>query len=188
MTEEEKTKIVVSITGGGGKRNENDFYPTPPECTTSLLHKELSHFKGMTILEPCCGDGAISKLLISAGLDVISSDLNYSGYGLGDTDFLTMTSTPANAIITNPPFNLAEAFIRKGFELGIKDMAFLLKSTYWHSKRRLVLFNEFTPATIYPMTWRPDFNKRGAPTMDFMWCVWRSGSTETTFVPMEKKV
>lgn len=42
----------------------------------------------------------------------------------------------ADWIITNPPFSLAEAFIRRAAELG-KPFAFLLKSQYWNATCRM---------------------------------------------------
>jgi len=39
-------------------------------------------FEG-SIWEPACGDGAISKVLLAAGFDVVSTDLIDRGFGTG---------------------------------------------------------------------------------------------------------
>ena len=52
-------------------REKDDFYPTPIEATQALLDREK--FTG-NVLEPACGDGAMSKVLINNGYQVISSD------------------------------------------------------------------------------------------------------------------
>lgn len=47
-------------THGNSKRVELDFYQTPKIAIEKLLEKEDFQNK---ILEPCCGQGAISKVL-----------------------------------------------------------------------------------------------------------------------------
>lgn len=83
------------------KRAAFEFYPTPPEATRALLSVEA--FEG-DIWEPACGDGAISKVLLEAGYEVISTDLIDRGYGTGGHDFLKSTRPLAKNIITNPPY------------------------------------------------------------------------------------
>lgn len=184
------TNHAVSIAGGNhkGDRVADDFYPSTPECVTSFLAVEREHLQGMKILEPCCGDGAISKILEADGLDVTSVDLVYRGYGTGGIDFLWTMETDCNAIITNPPFNLSEKFIRHALEvLEVDYLALLLKSQYWHAKRRATLFEKHPPAIVYPMTWRPDFLGKGAPTMDCQWTVWRKSDVNgTLYQPMAR--
>src|SRR6478752_5989394 len=177
------TNHAVSIAGGNhkGDRVKDDFYPTTPECVTSFLHYERQYLTNMKILEPCCGDGAISKILEADGFDVVSTDLVYRGYGEGGIDFLWSMTTDCNAIITNPPFNLAERFIYHALEvLKVDYLALLLKSQYWHSKGRAKLFEAHPPAVVYPMLWRPDFLGKGSPTMDCQWTVWRATDTVGT--------
>lgn len=62
------------------RRVPHDFYPTPPEAVRALLSVEA--FEG-SIWEPACGDGAISKVLLAAGFDVVSTDLIDRGFGSG---------------------------------------------------------------------------------------------------------
>jgi hypothetical protein len=186
-----ENNFAVSIVGGNHRndRKDDDFYATTPECVTSLLHYEREHLKGMKIWEPCCGDGAISKLLIADGFDVHSTDLVDRGYGDGLGDFLLAMETDCNAIVTNPPFNLSEQFINHalGF-LQVEYLALLLKSQYWHAKRRAPLFAKHPPAVVYPMTWRPDFTGKGSSTMDCQWTVWRKSNIPTLYQPMKKIV
>jgi len=76
----------------------NDFVRTPVEVTQALLRYET--FEG-TILEPCCGDGSVSKVL-QAKHDVVSSDKFDYGFGIR-RDLFDITEQYDN-IITNPPF------------------------------------------------------------------------------------
>lgn len=96
---------------------KDDCYETPPEATLALLRCEtLPH----RILEPACGPGAIVKVLREAGHFVVAHDL--VDYGCPDSrsgvDFL-MEWEPqcVAAIVTNPPFKIADDFVRKGLQL-----------------------------------------------------------------------
>ena len=167
--------------GANGIRHERDFYPTPPECTQALLNY-LSDcgIWDQKAWECAAGDGAIVRVLEQNGWSVVGTDI------ASGTDFLT-TDLPDGVewIITNPPFNLAEAFIRRAVQHRVK-FAFLLKSQYWHSKKRLPLFTEAPPSLILPLTWRPDFTGQGASLLDMMWCVWGMGTYHTEYIPLPK--
>ena len=78
---------------------KNDFVQTPQYVTEALLERES--FEG-SILEPCCGDGAISKVLLAGGYSVTSLDKN--DYGYGSQKDLFEISEPFENVITNPPF------------------------------------------------------------------------------------
>lgn len=182
---------ATKIVGGNGKRRERDFYPTPPDATQALLDficPDLLYPKYETVWEPACGGGAIVNVLRKNGIKVYGTDIQ-SG-----ADFLT-AEPPAEVgefgwIITNPPFNLAEQFIRRAdrYRRDIRVCAaFLLKSQYWHSKKRLDLFRECRPRYVLPLTWRPDFTGQGSSLMDMMWCVWTELlPTRTDYIPLER--
>lgn len=171
-------------------REGSDFYPTPPDVTHALMKFLKLPSKNYTIWEPACGDGLMSKVLSEYCENVISTDIRTdSGFGEGGIDFLN-TNRKCDAIITNPPFNISEQFIRHALEINSDGVvAMLLKSQYWHAKKRLSLFNEFTPAYILPLTWRPDFmfgKRGGAPTMEVLWTVWISGVKCSIYHPLSR--
>ncbi|MCO7728794.1 hypothetical protein NJB93_19630 [Brucella intermedia] len=169
-------------------RNAYDFYATPWEATQALLN--FFNITGCTVWEPACGDGDMAKIIRSNGNIVIATELRDTGYGLPGVDFLTC-SVPENVdwIITNPPFNLSVEFIERCLEHG-KKFALLLKSQYWHSKKRLSLFEKHAPSHVLPLTWRPDFHhglKGGSPTMEVAWTVWDAvPSNVTAYYPLKK--
>lgn len=170
----------AKIIGGHGKRRERDFYPTPKECVYSLM-EQLKLPKETAIWECACGDGAIINALGDLGyLNVRGTDVQTG------TDFL-LQNDKGNAewIITNPPFFLAENFIRHAHFLEC-SFAFLLKSQYWHSVRRKQLFDEMPPNYIFPLTWRPDFTGQKCSLMDMMWCIWTSEAQPTIYRPIKK--
>lgn len=164
-------------------RSETDFYPTPPDVTDALLLL-LELPKTTVIWEPACGEMDMVSALQSAGHTVIATDLKYG------QDFLTEALPECDWIITNPPFRVSDKFIERCVEHG-KPFALLLKSQYWHARKRYDLFFNHAPAYVCPLTWRPDFlfkkhEKRSAPLMDVMWCVWIPGSEGTRYVPLSK--
>lgn len=174
---------ALHLTTGGKQENRRalDYYPTPKEVTEALLL--FLKWEPCVVWEPAAGDGRMSSVLRQYGHTVVESDINTG------TDYLTAVAPDrVDAIITNPPFKLSEGFIRKAVTESDR-VAFLLKTQYWHSKKRLPLFKTHTPAYILPLTWRPDFidgERGGSPTMDVIWTVWLRGANRTEYVPLEK--
>src|SRR3546814_632303 len=109
------------------ERKPADLYPTPVDGTESLIPalKAMKRPDGLPvkrIWEPACGDGRLARVREWHGFEVIATDLReYPGYGVGGLDFLDehpMTKWgwdigEIDAIVTNPPFSLAEEFIRR---------------------------------------------------------------------------
>lgn len=166
-----------TIIGGSSekyRRNDADFYATPPECTEALIDALPNIFQPKKIIwEPACGDGAISKVFIKKGFSVQSSDLYDRGFGKHGVDFLKDNHPTFDCIVTNPPFNLSVDFIERSMIFGV-PFAMLLKATYWNAARRLSLFDQTKPRYVLPLSWRPAMSpERGkSATMDFCWTVW----------------
>ena len=177
--------IGSRICGGNTayKRNPSDFYPTPPEATKALL--DFLHLpNGTAVWEPACGEGHMVETMLENGLRVTGTDIQQG------VDYLCAEMPEGvDWIITNPPFSLAEQFVRKSAEHG-KPFALLLKSQYWHAAKRVKLFDDITPSYILPLTWRPDFlfktRGSGAPLMDVIWCVWMPDERETRYIPLKR--
>lgn len=174
---------TLQLTGGAGsnKRRELDFYPTPPEVTISLM--DFLKLEKCNILEPACGNGGMAKTISSYGHFVIAFDISQG------MDYLkTDIDSDIYAIITNPPFNLSHLFIEKALKEATL-VAMLLKSQYWHARKRYNLFNNNKPSYILPLTWRPDFLNGlagGAPTMEVCWTVWIKGNDNCKYIPLLK--
>lgn len=167
-------------------RPQTDFYPTPPEVTYALL--DFLDLPKETLLWDCaCGQGDMMDAFGKKGYKNIGTDILYG------TDFLTCDHAfGADWIITNPPFSQAEQFIEHCFELGV-PFALLLKSQFWHARRRLRVFQKYQPSYVLPLTWRPDFlfredGKHGAPLMEVIWCVWNGDGAKnlTIYQPLDR--
>lgn len=172
-----------AIIGGGvaHKRVASDFYPTPPDVTEALM-RFLRLPMGTVVWEPACGEMDMAEMMRAWGCDVIATDI------LTGTDFLTAETVKCDWIITNPPFSLADRFIERCIE-SKKPFALLLKSQFWHAKKRLELFRSYPPGFVLPLTWRPDFTfkqrGKGKPLMDVMWVIW-DGVPDTMYIPLER--
>lgn len=171
----------TKIVGANGNRRANDFYPTPKECVYALVDFLKMPYSAR-IWEPACGDGAIVDALADRGYhNVFGTDIQTG------TDFLTEKKGRVDWIITNPPFSLAEKFIRHANEMQV-PFAYLLKIQYWNSAKRKSLYDEIRPKAILPLTWRPDFTGQGNSLMDMMWSVWipMYPMGNTIYQPLEK--
>jgi predicted RNA methylase len=87
----------------GYEREGQDFYATPDWVTEALLrHVRL---RG-PVWEPCCGDGAMARVLAAHGHSVVSTDIADRGFGAAGVDFLECRAVPdgCRSIVTNPPY------------------------------------------------------------------------------------
>ena len=106
-----KNTQALSIVGSSlknGKRQEDEFYPTPRYAVEELLKREV--FNGL-VWECACGEGDISEVLLEHGHIVRSTDLVDRGYGEIE-NFLTSSFRCEN-IITNPPYKYGLEFVLK---------------------------------------------------------------------------
>jgi hypothetical protein len=160
-----------------GERGD-DLYETPPCAVRALLRVEqLPHY----LWEPAAGRGAIVRVLRAAGHSVIASDL--VDYGnpthFARRDFL-LEQLPdhCQAIITNPPFKLAEEFVAHA--LAICPMVvMLLRLAFMESDRRTSILENCGLARVHvfrrrlPMMHRDGWAGRKANSgMAFAWFVW----------------
>lgn len=114
---------------------KDDLYQTPPEAVRALLSVEPVP---LTVWEPCCGPGAIVKELRASGRAVVATDL--VDYGCEDSearrDFLMEQSAPKGvpAIVTNPPFKLADEFVAHAITL-VPEVYMLMRVAFLEGLR-----------------------------------------------------
>jgi hypothetical protein len=155
-----------------------DLYSTPSVAVEAVLKVErLPH----RIWEPAAGRGAIVEVLRSAGHEVYASDLIDYGYPLHSTrDFLLEPEMPdaVECIITNPPYKLAEEFVKRALELA-PLVIMLLRLAFLESERRCGILENCGLARVHVFRKRlPMFHRDGwtGPKansgMAFCWMVW----------------
>src|SRR5262249_52737391 len=137
-----------------------DFFPTPAWATYALIDNETLRGNAW---ECACGDGAMSRVLATACCKVISSDLFDRGYGEVGVDFIG-SRRKADNIITNPPYNSAEAFVRTGVKRVKRKFALLLRLAFLEGANRAnTIFAKVPPSRVWVFSERITFYPRGAP-------------------------
>lgn len=167
----------------------DDLYETPPEATRAFL-RAFGAWLPDIVWEPACGPGAIVRELRAVGHVVIASDLvDYRERGLGDqlhgVDFELERQMPgmAQAIVTNPPFKRADAFVLHALDLAPKVAMLLRLGFIANGVRarataldggRLKFFCPFRGRL--PMMHRDGYTgRRSTSQTDFAWFVWERG-------------
>jgi hypothetical protein len=126
-----------------------------------------------------------------AGRKVHATDL--VDYGLEESehgvDFLMERHPPFHigAIVTNPPFKLAEQFVSHALLLGVPKIFMLLRLAFLESDRRRAILDEGLLARVHvfrkrlPMMHRAGWEgRKGNSGMAFAWFVWEQGNTKPT--------
>src|SRR4029453_18822494 len=98
------------VSGAPLEERRGNCYETPAVTVRALLKVERLP---PVIWEPACGTGNIVTVLRQAGQNVIATDLKNRGCteSLDRIDFLLPVKVDCDAIVTNPPFALAEKFV-----------------------------------------------------------------------------
>lgn len=151
-----------------------DYFPTPAWATFALADNE--RFDG-DIWECACGDGAMSEVFEEIGYNVTSSDLYDRGFGEAGVDFLT-TNRKSDNIVTNPPYNCAEGFVRSGIQNAERKFALLLRLAFLEGANRArTIFSENPPSRVWVFSERITFypagaDRKGSGTTAYAWFVW----------------
>ncbi len=166
-----------------------DFFPTPAWGTRALMEKVL-HFSpqgasDLVCLEPACGAGHMVKPLTEYFGEVVPCDIHDYGYpGMMVQNFLGMEEDPdlVDWIITNPPFKLAEEFIKKSMRMARRGAAFLVRTSFLESVGRYNSLYSITPPQVVaqftervPM-FKGRVDKKGSTATSYAWLVWEKGS------------
>lgn len=158
-----------------------DFYPTPPWATRALCERLNSwgYAGSESCWEPACGAGDMAKPLAEYFARVEASDCH--DYGFGDLDDFLLPGPARHDvdwIITNPPFRLAEQFVRRAFEIATGGVAMLVRTAWLEGVgRHERLFEPSPPEWILQFTERvPMFKGRldpqGSTATAYCWVIW----------------
>jgi hypothetical protein len=177
-----------------------DDFPTPPWATRALLkHAVPSRMlqPNQTCLEPATGRGHMSKVLWESFSDVHSSDIADYGYG-PRTDFLSgvYPDQSFDWVITNPPFRLAEEFVRVGLKVARIGVAMLVRTVFIESVGRFErLYKPHPPLRMAQFTERVPMvkgrlDKKASTATGYCWVIWEkdySGDTQLVWIPACRK-
>jgi hypothetical protein len=149
-----------------------DDFPTPPWATRALLeHVLLKHcypdhlLAEQRVWDPACNRGFMVRPLSEYFAQAQATDIHDYGFShhLKTVDFLWPGSEADLApdwVITNPPFRLAERFIRRAFTLSLWGCAFLMRTSFVEgAERHRDLFSNLPPTLIAPFSERVVMHK-----------------------------
>lgn len=177
-------------------RDEFDYYPTHPWATRALcevLRDEYGYaLSNMTALEPACGEGFMSRPLAEYFSDVTAHDIQdfRSTYPEQSavSDFLLNWGEQKeayDAVITNPPFTLAEQFISRAFEVGSEIVCIFARSAFLEGGDRYEsLFKNNPPSAVYQFSERVALQKgrleeKASSATAYSWFIWIQGERGT---------
>lgn len=158
----------MSQRRSGYARKANECYETPAWVTQALIPHIPERV--MKVWEPACGSGKIMAAL--AGIFQV-----YGTDAEDGIDFLRQTECSHDAIITNPPYNLAKEFIAHAIGLTRPRgfVAMLLRTDFDHAKTRAQLFGAgqaFSKKLVLTKRIRWIEGSTGSPSFNHAWFIW----------------
>ncbi len=165
-------------------RRPDDYYPTgEPDAIRALLHVDGGRVQALgSVWGPAAGAGHMVREIRAYGLPCIATDLRDRGCpDCTVSDFLTSSSSPAPAIITNPPYDQINArdghgrWLRHTLALPEWRYCALLLSWEWPAARTNglgAMLDAFPFSYVYLCRWKIDFTGEGHPPNRHAWFVW----------------
>lgn len=130
-------------------------------------------------MEPACGQGHISNVLLAHGYEVKSADLCDYGFGVTGVDYLTSDEVVDN-VITNPPFKFGQRFVEHAVAHTRFKVAMLFRASFLESGKRWGLFNELPFARLWVFSNRVRMGTNKHPgglggAVSYAWFIWEHG-------------
>jgi len=126
----------------------------------------------------------MSDVLAKTDQPVVSTDLYDRGYGESGVDFLKPAMRAQN-IVTNPPYNAAEGFVRAGLQAAERKFALLLRLAFLEGAgRQRTIFSDAPPSRVWVFSERITFYpdgavQKGSGTTAYAWFVWDKEASGT---------
>lgn len=163
--------------------DNKDFIPTPPYATRVLFEEvvpTLKNHQGATFYDPAAGEGHMMRVFEEYGGRAVGSDIEPRIEGVAQHDFWSSEPNPypeADYIITNPPYQNLETFIRKSLSSGVRGVALLTRIQALEGQKRFRLYNSYPPTQVGIFSDRIPFKSgkvvRKAPKMFLhSWVFW----------------
>ncbi len=178
--------VLVPCEPVGG-RTDADHFPTPSWVSELLVQHGLRQRwweAGDEVLDPCCGEGALLDVLAQAGLKTHGLELDPGragearrrGHQASQRDSLDPEAwwPRVPVIITNPPFVLAEPFVRRALSvLPARGRLCMLLRQSWQEPvgTRGALLRETLPDVLF-LPKRPRYDLRGSDSVTSAWFCW----------------
>lgn len=165
------------MKASGYDRVHNDWYREPRWLVDALL--DVEPLEGFS-WDPSCGAGNIPLALHARDMPCMGSDLADRGFGLTGLDFFKATDTADN-IITNPPYNVIEIYIRHALSLTTRKVCILARLALLEGIKRQEMFRTTPLARVWVSSRRASMPPGGTNieakggTVAYGWFVWEHG-------------
>lgn len=178
----------MSSTNRGGDRHVSDYYITPQKPIIDMLEQLKQDIpfiaephRALQILDPCAGGDPDNPLMAypeaiktsNLHAEIETMDIRPNSSARLIMDYLTQPMDGYDIIITNPPFNEAEAILEKALKEAGNYVILLLRLNFWGSIKRHKLLTENPPAYCYihprRMSFTPDGNTDSIEYAHFVW-------------------
>lgn len=151
VKQQKAAKVQVEDTPEQALHRALNYYPTPPwggRAGAEIL-KDLDPM-AQVIREPACGEGHCAYAMAEYFPQVIASDIHDFGYGQVRDYLLDGEDEPEfDWLVTNPPFDKAEEFLRKGLRQARRGVALLCRIAFLEGGGRFrALFQGENPLTL----------------------------------------
>lgn len=188
------SRLFPNKYSGKNERAKHDQYPTPLKPVHAMcneVRKTIDKRHNLTVLDPCAGDGVwgltwknmygVKKLY---GIDIDDSlemPRDFDGWQTANFMEAKMANHKFDLIISNPPFNQAEEFLYRSFEVlnDFGTIAFLLPLAFMSSigrYERIFDVMEIRPYHIVVSSRRIDFTGQGNPHLDVAMFIWTANN------------
>jgi hypothetical protein len=181
-------------------RHVSDYYVTPKKDIRDFFSHWLEDLEddflsvkhnldNLIWLDPCAGGDEKNDMSYPAVLinDIGTPPANITTYDIREDsradnidDFLlTDFEDNFDIVISNPPFNLAEQFIRRSLEAVQPEgyVIMLLRLNFLGSKARKTFWDTYPPQYIYVHHKRLSFTENGATdSIEYAHFVWQKGN------------
>lgn len=158
-------------------RRAFDYYRTPEWMTRALLRRVPAQSLALGtkwVFDPCAGDGAISNVLKSCGIQVLTNDVD--SHHPTDLHLDVTRDWPTGKIawvVTNPPFAHANIIVPKSFHAATDGVALLLRLSWLEptgDRQDFLLSHPPTRLIVMP---RYSFKRNGkSDSVTSAWFVW----------------
>ncbi|SER50370.1 hypothetical protein SAMN04490244_101286 [Tranquillimonas rosea] len=178
-----------------------DDFPTPPWATRALcewLAGQGWNLFHLSVREPAANRGFMARPLGEAFGTVMASDVHDYGVGFPQEDYLFPgADRSADWTITNPPFRLAEDFIRAAIEASLSGVAMIVRGAFLEGVGRYQKLFSLTPPTDVlqfcervPMV-KGKYDPLATTATSYAWFVWQfdrpQGETRLHWIPQCRK-
>jgi hypothetical protein len=158
-----------------------DDFPTPMWATRALVNITFGDASTYTCLEPACNRGFMARALKEQFKYVETSDVKDYGYeGTKVLDFLKSPYEDESFdwVITNPPFRLAEQFIKEAWRVSRIGFCLLVRTSFLEGVGRYNnIFSKKPPTGIYQFSERVPMvkgrvDKNASTATSYCWLLW----------------